>query len=205
MEWTQFLSMLGVTILGSGGISGIIIYLWRKQIDAKYEKELECFKTVQQQELEGYKAGYQRFLNENNIRFSRWYNDQAKAITDLHSNLSMLHLALRTLTQPMHPYYSNEDERKKYFSELTNDVRESYSKSLRCWYANKIFINEQHQQIDSLLYKSREAFFSHEDALRSGHIEEYRAAHAAADRFECILNSLRNDLINVLQGNTTTR
>lgn len=189
MDWSQFLAMLGVTILGSGGISGLIVYLWRKQIDQKYEHELE-----------GYKAGYQRFLQENDIRFSRWHNDQAQAITELYSDLSLLHLSLQILTQPMHRHPADEEGERSYFNGLLRDVWINYEKAQLCWYKNKIFMSEQSKKVDELLWQCRAATVHYEGALEKWNMKDYQEAESACEKFGDILEILRKELFDILHG-----
>ena len=189
MDWSQFLAMLGVTILGSGGISGLIVYLWRKQIDQKYEHELE-----------GYKAGYQRFLQENDIRFSRWHNDQAQAITELYSDLSLLHLSLQILTQPMHRHPADEEGNRSYFNGLLRDVWINYEKAQLCWYKNKIFMSVQSKKVDELLWQCRAATVHYEGALEKWNMKDYQEAESACEKFGDILEILRKELFDILHG-----
>jgi hypothetical protein len=79
----EFWRSIVAGVVGGGGAVGLL----GKMAMAKYKANLA-------QELEGWKAGYQKALDENRIRFSWYHLERAKAIKNLYSQLSVAEEAL---------------------------------------------------------------------------------------------------------------
>ena len=168
------------SIIGSGIISGIFLHLWKKFISSKYDKDLEFLKT-----------SYANLLNQQNIRFSWWHQEQAKAIVNLFSSLSDLQLSLDSLTAPMKPYFSEENEegKRNYYKPLFDDVCVKYKIALDYWFRNRIFFNfknktgniDINQTLDGIFYKCREISQTYDVAVLSGDFERY---HEATEQFK---------------------
>ena len=65
------------SILTSSAFGGLLIWRIKKSIQHEYDVKLE-----------GFKAGYQKFLAENEIRFSWWHEEKAKAIKEIYNDLA---------------------------------------------------------------------------------------------------------------------
>ena len=83
----NFWSTLGISVTGSVLLSGILVWLCREWISARLRKSIQHEYDVK---LEGFKAGYQKVLDENRIAFSWWHEAQAKAIQETYSNIAEL-------------------------------------------------------------------------------------------------------------------
>ena len=90
----NFWSTLGISVTGSVLLSGILVWLCREWISARLRKSIQHEYDVK---LEGFKAGYQKFLAENEIRFSWWHEEKAKAIKEIYNDLAAVHYDLTFL------------------------------------------------------------------------------------------------------------
>lgn len=98
-DWATFWTSLGSSaLIGLGAAYGIVQTFFKKKIEAevesKYAAALENLNAKNQQELEGFKAGYQKVLDENQIRFSKWHEDQAEILKNTYKKLLILHQSL---------------------------------------------------------------------------------------------------------------
>ncbi len=213
MDWTQFFSMLGVTILGSGGVSGVIIHLWKSSINAKYAKELAEYEAridaKYAKELEGYKAGYQRFLDENNIRFSWWHQEKAMAIKEVFAALSRLQLSLEHMTAPVQYVPPDEEEKKKYLQGLMEAVQKDYNSALESWFLRRIFFintnNDLNDDIDKILRNCRMAISYYRRTLqKKDSFEIYDKMEDETKAFVETLNKLQTLFVATLKNNETS-
>jgi len=100
--WKIFFTAAG----GTGAVVTVCVWpitIWLKKkieadVQSKYDESLEKLKAQNQQELEGYKAGYQKVLDENQIRFAWYYSEKAKVIKELHTWLCKLNISLDYFT-----------------------------------------------------------------------------------------------------------
>lgn len=77
----NFWTTLGISVTGSVLLSGILVWLCREWISARLRKSIQHEYDVK---LEGFKAGYQKVLDENRIAFSLWHEKQAKALQEIY-------------------------------------------------------------------------------------------------------------------------
>ena len=80
----NFWSTLGISVTGSVLLSGILVWLCREWISARLRKSIQHEYDVK---LEGFKAGYQKVLDENRIAFSWWHEKQAEALQEIYAML----------------------------------------------------------------------------------------------------------------------
>ena len=80
---------------------------------------LEERKSEISRELEGWKAGYQKVLDENRIRFSKLHEDGATAIKELYGLLVLAEEAMQVLVSPISLGPRNEEE-------LRNNAQKAY-------------------------------------------------------------------------------
>ncbi len=71
--WKILLSSVGFSTF----LCGVLCFLFREWISARLRKSIQHEYDIK---LEGYKAGYQKFLAENEIRFHNWHKEEANAI-----------------------------------------------------------------------------------------------------------------------------
>ena len=80
----NFWSTLSISVTGSVLLSGILVWLCREWISARLRKSIQHEYDVK---LEGFKAGYQKVLDENRIAFSWWHEKQAEALQEIYAML----------------------------------------------------------------------------------------------------------------------
>lgn len=81
-----------------------------KHIEAKYRKELE-----------GWKAGYQQVLNENQVRFTRIHEEQVVAIKKTYQYISSISKIVNTYNQDFKRILEDESSRVK-MAQLSHDL-----------------------------------------------------------------------------------
>ena len=118
----------------------------KKSIQHEYDVELEKFKALQRKELEGYKAGYKKALSENEIRFSWWYEEKAKAIKEVYSDLSELAFCLQYLqtleTDPRWQVTGKEQVRANLITRFALKIEHSAEK----WLKLRLFLGDMEDQ-----------------------------------------------------------
>jgi hypothetical protein len=95
--WKIFFTAAG----GTGAVVTVCVWpitIWLKKkieadVQSKYDESLEKLKAQNQQELEGYKAGYQKVLDENQIRFSEYHLRRVEHIEKCFELLVDAHVA----------------------------------------------------------------------------------------------------------------
>ena len=80
----NFWSTFGISVTGSVLFSGILVWLCQEWISARLKKSIQHEYDVK---LEGFKAGYQKVLDENRIAFSWWHEKQAEALQEIYAML----------------------------------------------------------------------------------------------------------------------
>lgn len=87
-------------------VSALLVYTLRQWISTRLRTSIEHeyraretqLKAELQKELEGYRSGYQKALDENLIRFARLNAEQAQATKRLYSRLARLQSAMHFMT-----------------------------------------------------------------------------------------------------------
>ncbi len=120
--WLDIINWGGGAICGGGAGTAVAHWLGKAALE-KYRAKLA-------QELEGWKAGYQKALDENRIRFSRLHLDRARAIKKLYARLASAEDALtHFVAQP-------EDGR------LREDAQSRRVEAANFYQRNRIFFTE---------------------------------------------------------------
>ncbi len=97
-----------------------------QQRQAAFDESLEKRKTELSKELEGWKAGYQKALDESRVRFSKLHEDRAKAIKGLYQRLVLAEDAIRAFVAPLKFAGQNEEDMARRLSRrLTSSLRAS--------------------------------------------------------------------------------
>ena len=135
-DWkTIFMAWGGAAVLPL-----VLGYLFREWISVRLKKSIQHEYDTK---LEGFKAGYQKILDENQIRFSRFYSEQADTIKELYIRLSKLKIELSNLTTAFKTV--SEDEKEQYENEkkLHQKVIDTYNPCSEYFLNHKIFLSEQ--------------------------------------------------------------
>ncbi len=75
--WQIILTVIGGSGLATAIVQGTLLARIRRSIEHEYSVKETHLKAELDGKLEGLKAGYQKALDENQIRFSRFDADQA--------------------------------------------------------------------------------------------------------------------------------
>ncbi len=155
-DWPTFLTSIGGSaVVGLGAAYAIVQTFFKKKIESevqsKYDEALANLNAKNLQELEGFKTGYQKVLDENQIRFSWYYSEQAQVIKKLYSQMIELQQCALNIfsmcdkTLPKNAKQLNELSETEKFKEVNNN--------LHCYfYQNSIFFDDE-------LHKNMQQFF----------------------------------------------
>lgn len=135
------------TWAGSLSILAWIVYivfkcLVQESMKSKFAKELQNLKDANAKELEGFKAGYQKVLDENQIRFSGFYSEQSKAILELHQKLAELYIAMNVMTATVKSLPKDEAECEKYLDEEERKTGIAYNECMAYYLKVKLLLPE---------------------------------------------------------------
>ena len=114
-----------------GGVAATILFLWFKnRVKYEYQKRLEETKSKLNGELEGLRAGYQKILDENQIRFSQLHSDRADAIKTLYQKIADMEAAIGAVVAPLqHGGVDTQTEQKKAAAEAAEELRTYFSRN----------------------------------------------------------------------------
>lgn len=87
IDWVTVSSSIATSTI----VCSVLVWFCREWISARLKKSIQHEYDTK---LEGYKAGYQKFLDENRITFSLWHESQAKAIKETYSEIAKLCVAI---------------------------------------------------------------------------------------------------------------
>ncbi len=112
-----------MSFLTSSAFVGLLIWFIKKSIQHEYDVKLE-----------GFKAGYQKVLDENRIAFNWWHEARAKAIQTTYSSIAELSFCIdnKLLCMVQRQTCNNCDPA----------VTEAYKKAKKIWEINKVFFEE---------------------------------------------------------------
>lgn len=196
-----------VTVLSSITTSTIVcsVLVWlcrewisarlKKSIQHDYDRKLEEFKALQQKELEGYKAGYQKFLTENETRFRWWHDKQAEALQEIYAMIV-------ECQKKYFDYFEIENESTmKLASEakkLIKYYRECYFKYKKnqVFVPNKILkrINDLFDILNVIVVTKRSKGFSDDDRIQAlAKKNLFNEQH-----FEDLLSLIRENIMKIL-------
>lgn len=181
--WTVIIS-----VLSSSGICGLLIWRIKKSIQHEYDVKLE-----------GFKAGYQKVLDENRIAFSWWYDEQAKAIKEIYSSIAKLCISIDAKLRCL--------SRGNHQCNCDSAVMNTYKDAKKIWECNKIFVAESlHPQLDEIFSISFDIKTSSQkansscDPIRKNAIEY---CQQNKEKINTILSELRKELRTVMSGGST--
>ena len=188
VDWGTVLSSVIVSAIGCSAL----YWLCREWISARLRKSIQHEYDVK---LEGFKAGYQRVLDENRIAFSWWHNAQAKAIQETYSCIAELSFCIdaKLLCAVRQPSCPNCD----------SAVKESYKKAKKTWEVNKVFFEESLNQklteifsiswdIKSTVNQTNACFHQRQNLLE--HCRQNK------NQIDTLLVELRKELRTIMSG-----
>lgn len=124
----------------------------QQQRQADFDRGLEERKSELSKELEGWKAGYQRALDENQIRFSRFHAEQADAIKSLYARLVRMERKLRELVNPLQFVPEDQEARKEFHANQRREFIEAFIAFRDFFEESRIYLSpEVCGQLDTVL------------------------------------------------------
>ena len=191
VDWGTVLSSVIVSAIGCSALG----WLCREWISARLRKSIQHEYDVK---LEGFKAGYQKVLDENRIAFSWWHEAQAKAIQETYSNIAELSFCIDNKLRcvPQRPSCSDCDQA----------LTESYKKAKKTWEVNKVFFEEALNQklteifsiswnIKSTVNQTNACFHQRQNLLE--HCRQNKS------QIDSLLVELRKELRTIMSGGKT--
>ena len=126
-----------------------------QQRQAEYNTVLETHKAHLSRELEGWKAGYQKALDENRVRFSRLHADRADAIRQLYLKLVTVEEAVGAVVNPVRLRSDGEEK-------LREDMKKAFTDFAQFFTQNRIFFStEDCECIEKLREIARKAYIDY--------------------------------------------
>lgn len=191
----NFWSTLGISVTGSVLLSGILVWLCREWISARLRKSIQHEYDVK---LEGFKAGYQKVLDENRIAFSWWHNAQAKAIQETYSCIAELSFCIdaKLLCAVRQSSCPNCD----------SVVKESYKKAKKTWEVNKVFFEESlNQKLTEIFSISWDIKSTVNQTNACFHQRQNLLEHCRKNKsqIDTLLVELRKELRTIMSGGKT--
>ena len=195
----NFWSTLGISVTGSVLLSGLLVWLCREWISARLRKSIQHEYDVK---LEGFKAGYQKFLAENEIRFSWWHEEKAKAIKEIYNELAELSFCLQYMqtleTDPRWQILGKEQVRANLITRFTLNIQHNAEK----WLKLRLFLEDmEDQQISAFCIKTDQLFTLYAHAIMnntSGVLET--DGEKILKNINDIMETLRHRFQDILQG-----
>lgn len=177
-----------MSFLTSSAFVGLLIWFIKKSIQHEYDVKLE-----------GFKAGYQKVLDENRIAFNWWHEEQAKAIKKTYAAIADLCIRINSKLNCMNT--------RLHCNNCDPALANSYKNAKKTWEINKIFfgdqLNNQFSEIFTLSFDIRnninnaQCVCIHEVRnLATYHKQNYQ-------KIDDILSTLRADLRAIISGGRT--
>lgn len=199
-----------ITVLSSAGASTIVgvsvMWLCREWISARLKKSIQHEYDVK---LEGYKAGYTRFLTENEIRFSRWHEEKLKAIKEVYGHLATASYYLTCLlTSESDPKWQPDQNLKlQVRKNLADKYAAAFEPCLYQWLNNRLFIEgEEDKIIGEFILKMNWALNIYTNSINNNDVSILQKdGPEILKELDMVMNRLRNLSQNILQGKDDSR
>lgn len=196
--WTIFLSSIGGAVVLSLGL----VWLLREWISARLKGAIQSEYDVK---LEGYKAGYSKFLAENEIRFSWWHEEKAKAIKKQCLLLGEMEIQLQILVSPLKPSFSKnqKNEENQYYLDQFANVNKARFKVDKNLIKNRVFFNkEDSDTINDITQTVNEGYYKYLYIKTSGdaRVQDYIDATAIGEKVKNLIINLQSRFQDILQG-----
>lgn len=155
------------SISGSVVLTGVLGFLLREWISTRIRKSIEHEYSVKEAklkaeldgELVGLKAGYQKVLDENQIRFSRLYEDQAEACKTLYRLIHRTHSRVALLVSVLQNAPSDLDEAKAHWDKQEKDALDAFNACNAFFHENRILLpDDVCAEMDEFLSIARKAY-----------------------------------------------
>ena len=188
VDWGTVLSSVIVSAIGCSALC----WLCREWISARLRKSIQHEYDVK---LEGFKAGYQKVLDENRIAFSWWHEKQAKALQEIYV----------ILVECQEKYINYFEIENTNTSKLIQEAKKIIKHYQECYFTYKkyqIFIpdnilNQMNHVFDTLnrivVTKQSKGFSDQERIAELQRINFYNE-----QRFENLLLSIRQATMQIL-------
>lgn len=151
--WQTIITAVG----GSAALSLSLTYLLKEWISTRIRNSIAHEYDV---ELEGFKAGYRKVLDENQIRFSKLYVDQAEALKTLYRHLAAEHSVLLKLTAMFKQ--GSKDEIAERDASLRKQFVERHNEGLDFFRHNRLLIPKGIcDEVDAFLHEAKGAFVNY--------------------------------------------
>ena len=198
---SNFWSIFGVSVTGSVLLSGILVWLCREWISARLRKSIQHEYSVK---LEGFKAGYQKFLAENEIRFSWWHEEKAKAIKEIYNDLANAAFDLTfLLTLENDPRWQVDLELK---AKVRKMVVDRYTASIeprhQRWICQRLFIEDsEDKKVGEFALKTDQLLTMYSYCMMTNNIVALQEdGPIVLKELEMIMEALRHRFQDILQG-----
>lgn len=189
MDWITIVSSVGASTV----VCAFVGWLCREWISARLRKSIQHEYDVK---LEGFKAGYQKVLDENRIAFSLWHEKQAEALQEIY-------IILVECQEKYLNYFEIEDTNTSKLIQEAKKIIKYYQECYFIYKKYQIFIpdnilNQMNHVFDTLnriVVTKRAKGVSDQER-----IEELRRANLYNEQhFEELLLSIRQAAMLVLQ------
>ncbi|HBG28617.1 MAG: hypothetical protein A2Y10_12685 [Planctomycetes bacterium GWF2_41_51] len=167
-----FIQTIGLSLIGTTILSPIIVFLLREWISTRIKNSIEHEYKVKQEhlkaelegKLEGLRSGYKKFLDENQIKFSRLHNDQAEVIKTLYQYLVQMERAALNKMSDFWNKISADEKQKNNWSEINRKQMSMAYLNFKNYYEeNKILLPEKIcQNIEQLMGLAAKASLKYE-------------------------------------------
>lgn len=166
-----------------------------QQRQAEYNLALETHKVNLAREMEGWKAGYQKALDENRIRFSRLHVDRADAIRQLFVRMVTVEEAVGAVVNPVRLKAGNEEK-------LREEMKKAFTDFAQYFTQNRIFfLPADCERIEKLREIARKAYIDYttyeilpEELEAKDKIAERQLRHTAYEAMTKEFPALRKSL-----------
>ena len=181
------------SFLTSSAFWGLLIWRIKKSIQHEYDVKLE-----------GFKAGYQKFLAENEIRFSWWHEEKAKAIKEIYNDLANASFDLTfLLTLENDPRWQIDLELK---AKVRKMVVDRYTASIeprhQRWICQRLFIEDsEDKKVIEFTLKTDQLLTMYSYCMMTNNIVALQKdGPIVLKELEMIMETLRHSFQDILQG-----
>ena len=189
MDWITIVSSVGASTV----VCAFVGWLLREWISVRLKKSIQHEYDVK---LEGFKAGYQKVLDENEIRFSWWHEKQAEALQEIYAMLV-------ECQEKYINYFEIENTNADKLSSEAKKIIKDYRKCFFVYKKYQIFIpdkilNQMKDVFDTLntiVTTKRSKGFSDQERIA----ELQRINFYNEQRFENLLLSIREATLQILR------
>lgn len=197
--------ILGSVTLSSLLSAGIVVIMreWistriRASIEHEYKIKEISLKAELDGKLEGARAAYEKVLDENRIRFSRLYADQATATVTLYQRLYRMRARLNELTNKLQYVPDDPGKLQAFYDNQQRQAMEAFNACSAFFHENRILLPEDVcSEMDQLLTIAKKAYidFQHRGTVPKKWDEAYDAMQGP---FASLKDKLEKRFRNIL-------